>query len=56
MVGESSGHRSVSLGCKKKEAYIGDIPDVLQCTTSKTSPSLVVQIGTLPQLLDQWKA
>ena len=32
------------------------VPDVLQSTTSSSSFSPVVQVGTLPQLLDQWKS
>ena len=39
---------------RKKGSHGDGIPDALQLTTS-TSSSSVVQVGTLPKFLDQWR-
>ena len=39
--------------CIRRRGVMGDyIPDVLQSLTSSSSSSSVVQVGTLPKLLD----
>ena len=40
-----------------RRGAVGDgIPDLLQSITSSTSSSCVVQVGTLPKFLDQWRS
>ena len=46
----------VSTVSRKKGAMGDCIPDVLQSLTSSPSSSSVVQVGTLPKLLDQWRS
>ena len=41
---------------RRKELVVVGIPDVLQSTTSSTPSSSVVQVGILPQFLDQWES
>ena len=44
----------VSLTLRRRGTMGNDIFDVLQCTNSSTSS--VVQVGTLPLFLDQWRS
>ena len=46
-------HLSMSLTLRSRGAMGDGIPDVLQSATSSTSSASVVQVGTLPHLLDQ---
>ena len=51
---KSSGHVSGGSSDSRKNESHGDcIPNVFQSTTSSTSSSSNVQVGTLPQFLDQ---
>ena len=47
-------HLPVPLINKERELLEDDIPHVLQSTSSSTSCSSVVQIGTFAHFLDQW--
>ena len=50
---KSSGHAyGGSTDSRKKGSHGNSIHDVLQSTTSSTSSSSIVQIGTLPQFVD----
>ena len=49
-------HLPVSLTLRKRESLRDDIPDEFQSTTLSTSSSSIVQVGTLPHFLDQWKS
>ena len=49
-------HLGVLLILRKKVVIMDDVPDVLQSTTLLTASSSVMQVGTLPQYLDQWKS
>ena len=49
-------HLPVPLILGRRGATRNDIPDVLQSTTSSPLSSSVVQVGTLPQFLDQWRS
>ena len=54
---KSSGNASAISTDSKNKGGDGDgIPDVLQSTTLSTSYSFIMQVGTLPQFLDQWRS
>ena len=54
--GQLGIHLPVTLTLERREAMGDSVPDVLQSTTSSPSSSSVVQIGTLPNILDQWRS
>ena len=46
-------HMPVSLTLRRRGTMGGDIPDILQSTTSSTSSLSVILVGTLPHFLGQ---
>ena len=50
------GHLQVILILGRRETMGNSMPDVVQPSMSSQSSSSVVQVGTLPNFLDQWNS